>query len=198
MQRILLIFAHPALEKSRVNSVLLDAIRSVDGITVNDLYDRYPDFYIDVRHEQALLLDHNIIIFHHPFYWYSAPPLIKQWQDLVLEHGWAYGSKGKALHGKTTFNIISAGGGKQAYRKDGFNRFSIREFLAPFDQTAKLCGMTFLAPYVLHGTHRMEKDELLMHGRAVISLLESLRDEKLDLQQAFESEYLNDLLTGEF
>lgn len=27
----------------------------------------------------------------HPFYWYSTPALLKEWQDLVLEHGWAYG-----------------------------------------------------------------------------------------------------------
>ncbi|MDF7639407.1 NAD(P)H-dependent oxidoreductase [Lactobacillus sp. ESL0791] len=24
-----------------------------------------------------------------PFYWYSCPPLLKKWEDDVLEHGWA-------------------------------------------------------------------------------------------------------------
>lgn len=194
MQRILLNFAHPALEKSRVNAILLDAVRQVEGLTINDLYDNYPDFYINVRREQELLLSHDIIVFMHPFYWYSAPPLIKQWQDLVLEHGWAYGSKGKQLHGKTTFNIISSGGVRQAYHREGFNRFSIRDFLAPFDQTARLCGMKFLAPYVVHGTHRMERDEMIAHGKAVAGLLERLRNSGLDLETAASAEYLNDLI----
>ena len=51
----------------------------------------------------------------HPFYWYSTPALVKQWEDLVLEHGWAYGSQGHALRGKRLLSIISAGGRAEAY-----------------------------------------------------------------------------------
>ena len=35
--QVLVLFAHPAIRKSRVNRVLVDAIRGVDGITVHDL-----------------------------------------------------------------------------------------------------------------------------------------------------------------
>jgi hypothetical protein len=28
------------------------------------------------------LLQHEIIIFHHPFFWYSTPAILKEWQDL--------------------------------------------------------------------------------------------------------------------
>ena len=102
------------------------------------IYEHYFDFDIDIGREKKLLLGHDIIIFHHPFFWYSTPALIKQWQDLVLEHGWAYGSKGTALVGKKMMNIITTGGSSQAYTKESLNRHTIREFLIPIEQTAKL------------------------------------------------------------
>jgi len=97
INRILILFAHPALQKSRVNRVLAGEVRDLDGVAFNDLYERYPEFDIDVTYEQGLLLSHDVIVFHHPFFWYSTPSLLKEWQDLVLAHGWAYGREGTAL-----------------------------------------------------------------------------------------------------
>ncbi|MCU7375699.1 NAD(P)H-dependent oxidoreductase [Paucibacter sp. O1-1] len=69
-------------------------------MTINDLYANYPDFLIDVAREQQLCESHDVIIFQHPFYWYSTPAIVKEWLDLVLEHGWAYGKTGTALKDK--------------------------------------------------------------------------------------------------
>ena len=100
MPRVLVQFAHPAFERSRVHRRLLAHLPRREGITLNDLYEEYPAFDIDVAREQALLLAHDVVVFQHPFFWYSTPPLLKQWEDLVLEHGWAYGREGRALTGK--------------------------------------------------------------------------------------------------
>lgn len=78
MARVLVLFAHPLLEKSKVQVELLKQAKGVPGVTVNDLYQTYPDFDVDVEKEKKALLDHDIIIWQHPFYWYSAPPLLKQ------------------------------------------------------------------------------------------------------------------------
>src|SRR5687767_7817490 len=115
MARLLIIFAHPLLEKSRVHSELIDRAMSVPGVTLNDLYEQYPDFDIDIPREKQLLESHDIIIWQHPFYWYNAPAILKQWQDLVLEHGWAYGKEGRALEGKRIFNVLTSGGSREAY-----------------------------------------------------------------------------------
>src|SRR5262245_49141826 len=103
-RRILILFAHPVLERSRVNRRLVDAVRDLPGVTVADLYEEYPTLAIDVRREQARAAAHDVLVLQHPFYWYSAPAIVKEWLDLVLEHGWAYGQGGTALHGKLTFN----------------------------------------------------------------------------------------------
>src|SRR6185369_10018305 len=92
--RVLVLFAHPAFQKSRVHRHLVPAARQVEGITFHDLYEAYPDFQLDVPHEQQLLLAHDVIVFQHPFYWYSCPALLKEWLDLVLEYGFAYGPNG--------------------------------------------------------------------------------------------------------
>ncbi len=160
MARVLILFTHPALQKSRVHARLLARLPQSDAVTLHDLYEAYPDFLIDVGHEQSLLEAHDVVVFQHPFYWYSTPPLLKQWMDLVLEHGWAYGSKGTALHGKWLTSVVTAGGGGDAYRTGGYNRFTVRDFLKPIEQTAALCGMRYAPPWVVFGTHRLRPEDL--------------------------------------
>lgn len=185
MRRVLILFAHPVLERSRVNRRLLDAVKGLDGVTIQDLYEEYPTMSIDVEREQELLLAHDVIVFQHPFYWYSGPAILKEWQDLVLEHGWAYGRGGTHLRGKITLNVISTGGPETAYHKDGYNRFTMRELLAPWDQTAHLCGMTFLAPYAVHAALKVTSDADVATAKAGYRrLVEALRDERLNLPRA--------------
>lgn len=194
-RRVLVQLAHPVLERSRVNRRLIAAVRDLPGVTLHDLYERYPAFDIDVRREQALLLEHDVIVFQHPFYWYSTPAILKEWQDLVLEHGWAYGKGGTRLHGKLTCNAITTGGPATAYQHDGRNRFTMRELLAPWDQTAFLCGMRFLAPLVVHGSFRLGSDEdVAPHAELYRRVLLALRDDTLDLSRAQQASYLQDAL----
>lgn len=166
MSRVLILFAHPALHKSRVNRHLLEAVRELDGVTLRDLYEEYPDLHIDVDREQALLGEHDIIVWQHPFFWYSCPALLKEWLDLVLEYGFAYGEGGDALRGKRVLTAITTGGPTDSYGAQGLNRYSVAQLLAPFEQTARLCGMEYLEPFVVHGTHRLSKAEIAAHAAA--------------------------------
>lgn len=194
MARLLILFAHPALEKSRVHRVLVRSVPALPGLTFHDLYEAYPTFDIDVEHEQELLLTHDIVVLQHPFFWYSTPAIVKQWEDLVLEHGWAYGSAGTALRGKRMLNVITAGGRDAAYRAEGINRHTFRQFLAPIEQTARLCGMRWSPPYVISGTHRLTAPEIQAHAARYRDLLADLHDDRLDLDAADSFDTLNDAL----
>jgi len=158
LKKILILFAHPAFHKSIVNRSLIKNISQFDNITFNDLYEIYPDYDIDVEYEQKLLLDHDIIIFQFPFYWYSTPAILREWQDLVLTHGWAYGSKGHALAGKIFFCTLTTGGSKNSYQKDGYNRFTIDQLLTPLEQTANLCKMVYLKPFVIYNALNLTEE----------------------------------------
>jgi glutathione-regulated potassium-efflux system ancillary protein KefG len=182
MKKILLVFAHPLPRKSRINRALLKAVRDMEGVTFHDLYEVYPDFHIQVKKEQDLLLKHDVIVFQHPFYWYSTPAIIKQWEDLVLEHGFAYGAEGTALKGKLWLQVISSGGAAEAYRAEGYNRFTIRQLLAPLEQTAYLCQMPYLPPFAVQGTFQLTEQEISAHASRYRKLLEALRDETVDLE----------------
>jgi glutathione-regulated potassium-efflux system ancillary protein KefG len=193
MAKLLVLFAHPALEKSRVHSRLLRHIQHLDQVHVHDLYEAYPDLDIDIKKEQQLLLDHDVIIWQHPFYWYSAPAMIKQWQDLVLEHNWAYGKNGRMLTGKRVFNAISCGGPVEAYTEGGYNHFTIRQLLTPFEQTARLCRMNYLPPFVVHGTHKMTNPDIEMHAIQYEQLLAALVSDRISEQEYSVAGYMNEL-----
>lgn len=193
MAKILILFAHPVLEKSRVQSALYERVLKMPGITLHDLYESYPDFDIDVDREQALLLAHDVIVMQHPFYWYSAPAIVKQWMDLVLQHGWAYGAAGDQLRGKILFNAISTGGRADAYRNGGYNRYSVEEFLRPFEQTAALCNMTYWPPFVIHGSHRMEAPDIQLHGAQYEELLIAIQHDRISGKELQQVRFLNEL-----
>jgi glutathione-regulated potassium-efflux system ancillary protein KefG len=175
--RVLILFAHPALEKSRVHRRLVASLPRDERITFHDLYQEYPEYFLDIDREQELLVEHDVVVFQHPLYWYAAPPLLKQWMDVVLEHGWAYGSEGHALEGKVLLQAISAGGQASAYCEEGYNRWTIRQYLRPFEGTARLCGMRYLPPWVVFGTHGLGAPELDAWGDAWTNTLTWLADE---------------------
>jgi glutathione-regulated potassium-efflux system ancillary protein KefG len=182
VRRVLVQFAHPAFRRSRCNRRLVDAVRGLDGVTVNDLYEAYPELDIDIEREQRLLTEHDVVIFQHPFYWYSTPAILKEWQDLVLEHGWAYGRDGDALRGKWLLNATTTGGSEQSYCAEGSNSLTVRELLAPIQQTAALCGMLYLPPFVVHGTHGLTEEQIMDHAGDYRRVVEALRDDALDLE----------------
>src|SRR4030065_1044461 len=123
MNKILNLFAHPRFEKSKTNRALLKNIEQVAGVTLHDLYEQYPDFNIDIEREKELLLTQQIIVWHHPLYMYSAPPMLKQWIDLVMEHGWAHGRGSDNLKDKIVFNTLTAGGNKEKGAGGGHTTF---------------------------------------------------------------------------
>ena len=178
--KILVLFAHPKRQTSVVQRAMLKVIDGLEGVTIVDLYAEYPDLDIDVAREQQRLLAHDIFVLQHPFYWYSSPAILKEWQDLVLENGWAYGPGGTRLAGRCLMSAISAGGSDEAYRRDGRNRFEVADLLAPFNQTAYLCSMAYLAPFVIHAGRRLAPQELSTAMEAYRDLIVGLRDETID------------------
>ena len=192
MKKILVLFAHPAFQKSRVNKMLVNGLEGIDGVTFHDLYQVYPEMEIDVAREKELLEAHDIIIFHQPFFWYSTPAILKEWQDLVLEHGWAYGSQGIALKGKLFFNVITTGGRKEGYSSTDKHYSTIRQLLSPIERTARLCKMIFLPPFVVHGTHSITDEQVDYYKNNYHKILKLLRHEKIEIADVSGLGYFND------
>lgn len=183
---ILLLVAHPDLGRSQVTRALLQALQvspAAARVEVRDLYRLYPDFDVNVGAEQRALQSARLVVMLHPIYWYSMPALQKLWLDDVLRLGWAYGPGGTALHGKDLWLVASTGGGPEAYSPQGHNRHPIGEFLLPYQQSAHTCGMSWLAPQVLHGAHRATEAEIAAHARLFTQRLAHYPDWCADLAQ---------------
>jgi len=174
MTQVLIIYAHPNPQKSRLNKQLAYAASALNFVTVHDLYQHYPDFDIDVTYEQSLLQKADVVIFQHPIYWYSCPSLMKEWLDLVLHNGYAYGKGGQQLTGKRWLSAVTTGSDQFAYKSDGIHGHELEPFLLPFKQTAKYCGMTFLSPFISHQARKLDDSQIQQQAQKYKTLLNSL------------------------
>lgn len=180
--KVLVLYAHPAQQHSQVNSGLAKIAGNTEGVSFVDLYAKYPRMDIDVEVEQKRLLEHDAVVFQFPMMWYSTPPLLKEWLDLVLEYGFAYGEGGDALAGKIWLSAITAGAPETAYGREGHNKFELRELLSPLEATANLCKMPFVAPYTLYGALSAKNQAARdAHINGYRTLLEALRDDRFDV-----------------
>lgn len=156
--RVTVNFFHPFPRLSNANRALFEAIQGIEGVEARDLYELYPEFSIDVEREHEILERTDVLVMQHPIYWYSAPSLMKEWMDSVLEHGWAYGPGGEKLRGKRWLQAVTTGSPHEAYLRSGYHVFTLREFLRPFEQSARFCGMIPLDPFISHGAAELSED----------------------------------------
>jgi glutathione-regulated potassium-efflux system ancillary protein KefG len=193
MENILVLMFHPRLEASNVNKFLWNSLRGRQEIVTKDMYELYPDFNIDVNAEQRDLLNADLVIMQHPFFWYAAPPLAKQWIDLVLEHGWAYGKGGDKLKDKKIMHIVSSGGGFETYCSEGKNLYTYNELLRPFELTYRLCGMQKLPAYIIPSANTLETPELEQHCNQIHLVLKHIASGKADFPSVKNMDYFNEL-----
>ena len=174
VKKVLFLYAHPNSSGSRANRRIVDAVRALPNVTFHPLYSRYPEFWIDVKREQHLLLDHQVIVFQHPIYWYSMPPLLKLWMDEVLEYNFAYGPEGKALSGKQFLLSVTLGGAEGSYREGGQHGFPLEKFLFPYRQMARLCALEWEEPQTLFHALQVGDDYLDRYAESVAARIAAI------------------------
>jgi glutathione-regulated potassium-efflux system ancillary protein KefF len=170
--KIVVYFAHLAIEQSVINRTLKDAVLDLPQVDFRDLHEFYPDFFIDARTEQAILREADLIVFQFPIYWYAAPAIFKHFQDTVLLRGFAYGPSGDALKGKDFLLVASTGAPAEEYTPKGIHHNTFEDLIRPIEQTARFCGMNFLPPLVLHGGHGLPQEVVDAHAARYRRFLE--------------------------
>ena len=161
---IVVIYAHPYPSYSRAGRALCDAIRTLPALEIRSLYNLYPDFDIDVAAEQRALASAQLIVWLHPFYWYSTPALLKHWFDKVLEQGWAYGGESRALEGKHCLWVPTAGGAEESYAENQIHQRPFARYIDPIEGTARFCGMHWEPPLIVFGSQSVSDAALAQHA----------------------------------
>lgn len=146
--KILIICAHPELQKSAANQALCKVAKKLNHVTFVDLYAEYPHSKIDVQAENKRLQEHDILIFQFPLYWYSSPALLKEWQDVVLVEGQTYGPDDAILNGKKFLCAVTAGVAESEFTATGSAGIGLATILCPIEQTFKYCGTDILPPFL--------------------------------------------------
>jgi glutathione-regulated potassium-efflux system ancillary protein KefF len=171
---ILIIHAHPYPSRSRAGAALLNAVADLPDVKIHSLYQRYPDFDIDVAAEQAATIQARLVVWLTPLYWYSVPALMKHWIDSVLSDGFAFSTAtqaqaltaeaGRQLCTKRCLWAVTTGGSEYAYSAAGKHEKPFAAFVAPLEQTARFCGMEWLPPHVVQDAHGLSDAALVEVG----------------------------------
>jgi putative glutathione-regulated potassium-efflux system ancillary protein kefF len=164
----LIICGHPHLDQSNANrAILAETARLLPGVEIRELGNLYPDGRIDVAAEQAALTRTDTVVLQFPIYWYGAPALLKQWIDDVFTYGFAYGSTGKALHGKRLILSFTFGAGEDDY--SGADNFSAEDFLPPFRATSDLCGFDWQPPVMSYAMMNPDAAKVADHAARLVA-----------------------------
>ncbi|WP_341835817.1 NAD(P)H-dependent oxidoreductase [Chitinophaga pollutisoli] len=151
--KTLVIVTHPNMEASVINKRwIAEMQKHPEQYQIHELYKSYPSGKIDVPREQALIEAHDRIIFQFPLYWFSSPPLLKQWLDEVLAYGWAYGSKsGYKAGGKKIALAITAGIDEEEYLPGARYKYTLQELTRPFELTFEYIRADYRGFHAFYG-----------------------------------------------
>jgi glutathione-regulated potassium-efflux system ancillary protein KefG len=147
MKKILVISGHPNMENSVFTKQILEKFKTQSNITINQLVENKT---LDVAKEQDLLINHDVIVFQFPLWWYGVPSVMKNYIDKVFGWGFAYGDGGDKLKGKTFLMSTTTGGDKVAYSQEGYNRFPVADFLKPLNGLIHLSQGKYAPEYVIY------------------------------------------------
>ncbi|CAM3024779.1 NAD(P)H-dependent oxidoreductase [Paenibacillus taichungensis] len=174
--KTLVIVAHPNLETSVINKRWIEELQQYpEKYTVHELYKIYPDGHIDVQQEQQLIESHDHLVLQFPFYWFSSPPLLKQWLDEVFTYGWAYGSKGDKLQQRKVALGVSAGIKEEDYAQEAKYRYTVEQMLSPLETTFLYCGADYRSFFAFYGAeHEPAASDLEQNVQNYLRFMDNL------------------------
>ena len=155
LRKVVILLAHPNIKASQANKALIDAVSDIEGVAVFNLYELSEDI-----EWSKIISDTSAVIYQFPFYWMSAPSLLKKWQDEVF----TFLSKTPAVAGKPLMVVTTTGSEYEAYRSGGRNRFTTDELLRPYQGSAIHSGMVWQTPIVIYGMGTADAGKNIAEG----------------------------------
>lgn len=140
---VLVLLAHPDITKSKANAALAKAAAEVEGVQVVNIYD-YP---LNADTYREAVTRAKTIVYEFPLYWMSSPHLLKQWTDEVFM---TFVGEG-IIKGKRLMVVTTTGSEEAAYQHGGRNKYTMEEYLRPFEGQANHAEMVWQQPLVVYG-----------------------------------------------
>ena len=160
LRKVVILLAHPNIKESQANKALVDAVSDMEGVAVFNLYELSQEIVFNIDEWSKIISDASAVIYQFPFYWMSAPSLLKKWQDEVF----TFLSKTPAVTGKPLTVVTTTGSEYEAYRSGGRNRFTTDELLRPYQVSAIHSGMSWQTPIVVYGMGTADAGKNIAEG----------------------------------
>jgi glutathione-regulated potassium-efflux system ancillary protein KefG len=96
-KQVVVLLTHPNIKESRANKALMDAISDMGEVAIYNLYEMRVEDAFNAEIWSTIISHASALVFQFPFYWMSAPSLLKRWLDEVF----TYLAKTPAVAGKT-------------------------------------------------------------------------------------------------
>jgi NAD(P)H dehydrogenase (quinone) len=122
-------------------------------------------YSVDIVGEIQKLQAADLILFHFPMWWHSAPAMMKGWFDRIMAKGIAW-EDGRIfehgmLKGKSGMLVVSTGDPGSYYAVNGKYRMTVEQALHPINHgILALSGMNVLEPFVIEGLRGIEQVDL--------------------------------------
>lgn len=155
-KKVLILLAHPSIEKSKANSALVDAVKELPNVRIINLY---KEPFLKSTYIEAFR-GADIVIFQFPFYWASAPHMLKKWCDEIFSSI----QENPGVKGKRLMITTTTGSAHEAYRSGGKNHFTIDELLRPYQLLANRSGMIWMTPFVVYGVSLLDAAQRIEAG----------------------------------
>ena len=160
LKKVVVLLAHPNMENSQANKALFDAIKDIEDVAVFNLYEMSEQDILNMDAWSRIISHANAVVYQFPFYWMSAPSLLKKWQDGIF----TYLAKTPAVAGKPLLVVTTTGSEFDAYRSGGRNGFTTDELLRPYQGSAIHSGMVWQTPIVVYGMGTADAGKNIAEG----------------------------------
>ncbi|CAI2639555.1 Glutathione-regulated potassium-efflux system ancillary protein KefG [Apilactobacillus kunkeei] len=170
--KTLVLVSHPEYDNSMTEAFLKQCqsdIENVDWVVLDKIQD---NFSFDKEQEQKRLAQYDRILFQFPMYWYSAPALMKKYEDDIFTKNFIAFEQEGWLQGKEMGIITTLGDPIKDYQVGGREGFSISELLKPYQAIAQRAQMKFLKPFIISQFAYMtdaQKQKLLIDYRSYLT-----------------------------
>jgi glutathione-regulated potassium-efflux system ancillary protein KefF len=173
----LLILAHPYYTRSIANKTIVNELSDkYPDLEVRDIFQRYPDYQIDVAAEQQALLRHETVILQYPMFWFNMPAILKLWFDEVFSYQFAYGSQGDKLKNKKVLLSMTVGQAEKNLINEHENL--IESFLKSVHHSIQYSQMNLSGTFLLfdvsplsgHSVSKIKR-EAVEHGDKILKHL---------------------------
>jgi len=138
---VLVLVAHPDMQKSTANAALAKAASEVEGVQVINVYD-YP---VTPEAYKEVVTRAKAIVYQFPFWWMSAPHVMKQWTDEVFM-AFSQAEPESLVKGKRMMVCCTTGSPADAYQHGARNKYTVEEYLRPYEGQANHAEMIWEKP----------------------------------------------------